>query len=162
MEIEIKLLKNYFQERPEVIMAFLFGSFSKGWESEESDVDIAVYLKENGKQIDDIWSETIAIVEREVDLVNLKESPATLASSILKTGIPLVMKDKNLYWRFYLEKSLEAEDFYYFSKDFWRIYQKSKSLIPEEEVRLLERLQFLKSELEDIKELKGLSFKEYH
>lgn len=161
MGIEIKVLKNYFQERPEVIMAFLFGSFSKGWGSEESDVDIAVYLKEDGKQIDDIWSEVITIVEREVDLVNLEKVPATLASNILKTGLPLSVKDKNLYWRFYLEKSLEAEDFYYFLKDFWRIYQKSKSLIPEEEARLLERLQFLKSELEEIEELKDLSFKDY-
>lgn len=47
-------------------------------------------------------------------------------------------------------------------EDFRSIYQKSKSLIPEEKARLLERVQFLESEFEDIEELKNLKFKEYH
>ena len=142
-------------------MAFLFGSFSKEREIEESDMDIAVYLKGNRDQFDNIWSEVISLVNREVDLVDIKDAPATLVSNILKTGIPLTIKDKNLYWNIYLEKSLEAEDFCLFLEDFRSIYQKSKSLIPEEKARLLERVQFLESEFEDIEELKNLKFKEY-
>ena len=46
MEKELNLLRNYFQRKPEVVLAFLFGSISKEREIEESDVDIAVYLKE--------------------------------------------------------------------------------------------------------------------
>lgn len=95
-------------------MAFLFGSISKEREIEESDMDIAVYLKENENQLDNIRSEITTLVNREVDLINMKEAPATLISNILKTGIPLTIKDRNLYWNIYLEKSLEAEDFCHF------------------------------------------------
>lgn len=142
-------------------MAFLFGSFSKKREIEESDIDIAVSIKENRVQVDDIWSDVTSLVNREVDLVDMKEAPATLVSNIFKTGIPLTIKDRNLYWNVFLEKSLEAEDFCHFLEDFRSIYQKAKSLIPEEKARLLERIQFLESEFEDIDELKNLKFKEY-
>ena len=162
MEKELNLLRNYFQRKPEVVLAFLFGSISKEREIEESDVDIAVYLKENGNQLDNIRSEITTLANREVDLINMKEAPATLVSNILKTSIPLTIKDRNLYWDIYLEKSLEAEDFCHFLEDFRSIYQKSKSLIPEEKARLLERVQFLENEFEDIEELKNLKFKEYH
>ena len=161
MKKEIILLGNYFKDKPEVVLAFLFGSFSKGQEIVESDLDIAIYQRGNKNQIDNIWSEITNIMGIEVDLVNLEEAPATLVSNIFKTGIPLTIKDKSLYWKIYLQKSLEAEDFYYFLKDYWRVYQKSKSLIPEEKARLLERVQFLESELKDIDELKDLKFKEY-
>ena len=132
MEKELNLLRNYFQKNPEVVLAFLFGSFSKEREIEESDMDIAVYLKGNKDQFDNIRSEVISLVNREVDLVDIKEAPATLVSNILKTSIPLTIKGRNLYWNIYLEKSLEAEDFCHFLEDFRSIYQKSKSLIPEE------------------------------
>lgn len=110
-------------------MAFLFGSFSKERDIEESDVDIAVYIKEDRAQINKIWSDVTSLVNREVDLIDMKEAPATLVSNIFKTGIPLTIKDRNLYWNISLEKSLEAEDFCHFLEDFRSIYQKAKSLL---------------------------------
>ncbi len=161
MDKELNLLESYFQQKEDVVLAFLYGSFSKDRVCEESDIDIAVYIKENRAQIDDIWSDVTSLVNREVDLVDMKEAPATLVSNIIKTGIPLTIKDRNLYWNVSLEKSLEAEDFCYFLEDFRNIYQKAKSLIPEEKTRLLERTQFLESEFEDIDDLRQLTFKEY-
>lgn len=161
MRIEIRPLEEYFQHQLDVVMAFLFGSYCKGMDTEESDVDIAVYIKDDERQIDNIWSDVTAIVGKEVGLVNLREAPAPLSSNILKTGLPIIIKDKDLFWRFYLHVSLEAEDFYHFAKDFWRIYKMASSLTPEEKIRLLERLQFLDSELKEIDDLKALSFKEY-
>lgn len=161
MKIEIKPLEEYFRQQSDVVMAFLFGSYCKGINIEESDLDIAVYMKKDEKQIDNIWSDVTAIVGKEVDLVDLREAPASLSSNILKTGLPIIIRDKGLFWRFYLHVSLEAEDFYHFTKDFWRIYKRASSLIPEEKIRLLERFQFLDSELKEIDDLKALSFKEY-
>ena len=161
MRKEATLLENYFQRRQEIVLAFLFGSFSKEREIKESDIDIAIYIRENGVQFDDIRSDITSLVNREVDLIDLKAAPATLVSNIFKTGIPLTIKDRNLYWNVSLEKSLEAEDFCRFLEDFRSIYQKAKSLIPEEKARLLERIQFLESELEDGDDLKNLKFKEY-
>lgn len=158
---DIGLLKKYFQSNPDVLMAFLFGSYSKGHETAESDMDIAIYLRKNGAKADDIWADVIRIVDREVDLVDMHKAPATLISNVFKTGVQLTIKDKGLYWDVCLQKTLEAEDFYHFLNDYWKIYQKSRSLIPEEKARLLERLQFLKIELDDLEELKQLSFEEY-
>lgn len=155
----LKALKKYFQSQPAVILAFIFGSFSKGLETEESDFDLAVYLK--GKEEDKIWFEVTKIVGKEVDLVCLNEAPASLVSNILKTGIPLVIKDQGLYWDLYLQASSEAEDFAQFAKDYFRIYQRAKSLIPEEKTRLLERTQFLESELKERKQFEKLTFEEY-
>ena len=61
-------------------------------------------------------------------LVVLNSAPATLVSNIAKTGIPMAIKDRGLYWDEYLAKSLEAEDFAEFVQSFWKIYVRSKSL----------------------------------
>lgn len=160
---EIKRLKEYFEKREDVLMAFIFGSYAKGREMEESDFDVAVYLKENEKEKqDDIWLRVSRIIDnKEVDLVCLNEAPATLVSSVFKTGIPLVVKDKKLYWELYLEKSTEAEDFLHFARDFFRISKSAKSLTSEQQTKFLERLRFLESELTEIEGFKKLTFKEY-
>lgn len=158
---KIKALKEYFQKRDNVLMAFLFGSFAKGLETKDSDVDVAVYLKDQ-KSEKDIWIQLPNNFGKEIDLVCLNEAPASLISNVFKTGIPLVVKDKKLYWHLYLEKSLEAEDFLHFSTDFLRIYQKAQSLIPEEKIRLLERKQFLDTELKELENFKKVTFREYH
>jgi uncharacterized protein YutE (UPF0331/DUF86 family) len=100
-------------------------------------------------------------VEKDVDLVDLDEAPATLVSNVLKTGIPLVIKDRAAYWSLMLDKTLEAEDFCEFSQDFRRIYRRSSSLAPEDRTRLIERVQFLQSEFQEIEGFKGLTYREY-
>lgn len=146
-------------------MAFLFGSYSSGRETYESDFDVAVYFKSwedaNYKIEDSIWSDITEIVKKEVDLVCMNNAPASLVSNVIKTGIPLIVKDKELYWDIYLKCSLEAEDFLGFAKDYFEIYKNAKSLVPEQKVRLLERLQFLDEELKEIGIFEELTFKEY-
>ncbi len=156
----IEELKRYFEEKENVPLAFIFGSSARGIEGEDSDLDVGVYLRDNREE-DEIWREISRIVEREIDLVVLNDAPATLISNVFKTGIPLVTKDKKLYWNLYLGKSLEAEDFLEFAESYWRIYSRSASLIPEDKVRLLERIQFLEAEFREIGEFKELPFEEY-
>lgn len=160
MNEKIEKLKRYFEEKENVLLAFIFGSSARGVEGEDSDLDIGVYLK-NRTEEDEIWREISKIVEREVDLVVLNDAPATLVSNAFKTGIPFVIKDRKLYWNLYLAKSLEAEDFLEFAESYWRIYSRSASLIPEDKVRLLERIQFLESEYQEIGEFNALTFEEY-
>jgi uncharacterized protein YutE (UPF0331/DUF86 family)/predicted nucleotidyltransferase len=160
MNEKIEKLKRYFEEKENVLLAFIFGSSARGVEGEDSDLDIGVYLK-NRTEEDEIWREISKIVEREVDLVVLNDAPATLVSNAFKTGIPFVIKDRKLYWNLYLAKSLEAEDFLEFAESYWRIYSRSASLIPEDKVRLLERIQFLESEYQEMGEFNALTFEEY-
>jgi uncharacterized protein YutE (UPF0331/DUF86 family)/predicted nucleotidyltransferase len=157
---KILLLKEYFKKEPSVILAFLFGSFASGREMKESDVDIAIYLKEKQKRAR-IYRELCHILEREVDLIDLEEAPASLVSNIFKTGIPLTIKDERLYWELYLRMSNEAEDFLEFVEDFWKIKQSAKSLSKEAKERLMIRIDFLKDEWEKVDMFKDLTFEEY-
>lgn len=166
---KIKLLKDYFEKTPEVLLAFVFGSYAKGRAMEESDTDIAVYLGENlsEKEKEDleskIYFEISKIIQREVDLMLFSHprTPACLTSSIFKTGIPLKVADEKLYWELFLQKSLECEDFLNFLDDFLKIKKLAKSLTPELKERLKIRYDFLKSEIEKIEKIEKISFKEF-
>lgn len=157
MRKKILLLKEYFEKEPSVILAFLFGSFANGREMEESDVDVAIYWKEKQKRAR-IHLELCCILEREVDLVDLEEAPASLVSHIFKTGIPLTIKDKKLYWELYLRMSNEAEDFLEFVEDFWKIYKTAKSLSIEAKERLRIRFQFLDREFKFLEDFSKIIF----
>lgn len=161
---EIQQLKEYFERQDDVSIAFVFGSYARGKEMAESDFDVAVYLKERDKDIekeDKIWSDITEILKKEVDLVCLNYAPATLVSNVIRTGIPLVIKNKRLYRKVYLRSTLEAEDFLQFLKGFWRIKQRARSLSDEDEPRLLARIDFLKTHMEESGRFQDLTFDEY-
>lgn len=158
--MNFKELQEYFNNRDNVILAFIFGSVAKGIAGEESDLDIAVYLKDENDE-DRIWLDLCSITGKEVDLILINKAPASLVSNIFKTGFPLVIKDKKLYIDMYLSASLEAEDFLEFAKDYHKIFTRSESLIPEDKIRLLERINFLKSEFQEIGSFSLLTYEEY-
>ena len=158
--MQFKELQEYFNKQENVILAFIFGSTAKGMAGEESDMDIAIYLKDE-KDEDRIWLDLSKIIRREVDLVLLNKAPASLVSNIFKTGIPLIIKEKKLFIDLYLSSSLEAEDFLEFAKEYNKIFSRSGSLFPEDRIRLLERISFLKSEYQEIESFSGLKYEEY-
>ena len=161
---EIQQLKEYFKRQDDVSMAFVFGSYARGREMAESDFDVAIYLKEGDKDIkreDEIWSDITEMLKKEVDMVCLNYAPATLVSNVMRTGIPLAIKDKSIYWEVYLRNTLEAEDFLRFLEDFWRIKQRSRSLSDEDKPRLLARVDFLKTQMDEFGRFQDLTFDEY-
>jgi uncharacterized protein YutE (UPF0331/DUF86 family)/predicted nucleotidyltransferase len=176
-EIKENALKECFERNPKVTLAFIFGSYATGFAHKESDFDVAVYLREYPcslltsqviyyekgimQEEDEIRSEVIHIVQREVDLVSLNIAPASLISNVLRTGIPLVIKDTGLYWELYLRASNEAEDFSEFCEDFYKISKSAESLMPDAKNKLLEKLQFLNTELKEIEGFKRLTLEEY-
>ncbi len=155
-----KHLQQHFTDDPNVELAFLFGSSATGKATKDSDIDVAVYLKDRKKETAS-WRGVQQIVQREVDFILLNDAPATLASNIFKTGIPLTIKNKKLYLRLFLNKSLEAEDFEEFALSYWKILKRSRSLSPEDRTRLLERLDFLESEMQELPDMKEVSISEY-
>lgn len=162
---KIKKLKEYFDKQKDVLMVFVFGSFAKGREMKESDFDIGVYFKskqENFEKEDRIWSDLSKIIDdKEVHVVCLNEAPAILISDIFKSGTPLVIKDKKLYWELYLEKSTEAEDFVKFAEDYYKIAGEAKSLAIEQKAKLLQRKRFLDERFKEIEYFKKFTFQDY-
>jgi len=168
-----KILQQYFEKNKEISLAFLFGSFAKKTQRKESDLDIAVYFKnykflpfrKKPNKIRElerkVWFELTKLTHKEIDLVCLNEAPATLISDVIKTGIPLSIKDEKLFWKLYLEKTLEAEDFLEFTKSYLKFQKTAKSLSPEARIALSQRLQFLELEMKEIEKFKRLTFEEY-
>lgn len=155
---KIKKLKEYFIRNPQIVMAYLFGSYAKGKQMQESDFDIAVYFKsENNKieceeirqypQEDKIWSDVEKIVGCQTDFIVLNRVASTLAFEILRTGKPIIIKDSGIFIDFYLLTSSTAEDFRKFIKDFWEIEQRSASLSETDKIRLIKRIKFLEDEI---------------
>lgn len=153
-------LQRYLQEKENVVLAFIFGSWAKGFAGMESDLDIGIYVRDEAQE-DELWLELSKISHLEVDLVLLNRAPASLVSNILKTGVPLVVKDKNLFLDLYLAETLEAEDFFEFAKNYREIYLRSRSLIPEDKTRLIERIHFLENEYAEIDSFKQVTLKDY-
>ena len=170
---KINLLKEYFGKNQDILMAFIFGSYSKGNETSESDFDIAVYYSSKNKNIeweeeneyyneDKIWTDIEEITGINTDLVVLNRAPSNLALSIIQEGIPIIIKDHSYYLRFFLCISSAAEDFRDFINDYWIIKQRSKSISEIDRIRLIKIIEFLNAELNDYGLFRNTTYDEYH
>ena len=87
----INRLKDFFTSDDNVSFAYLFGSYARGEEDHRSDVDVAVYLKE--ETFDErlrLIHDLSILVKKDVDLVVLNSSKNLfLAENVLHEGIPL-------------------------------------------------------------------------
>lgn len=133
----IARLKQYFSKRDDVVMAFLYGSWAKGQEGIDSDVDIAIYFEPRGRIFEwedlnvhydsenRIWLDVESIVEREVGLLILNRAAPTIADSALR-GMPIIIKNRNLYMNFLLRITSEAIDMREWIEGYWKFKQERR------------------------------------
>lgn len=168
----VETLHRYFVSVESVSFAFLFGSAAQGRQTEDSDIDIAVYFNPRQDEIDiesdsidenedAIWDEIEKLTGSSVDLVVLNRAPATLVHTVFDKGIPIIIKDHKLYRRVYLAASRISEDFREFIKDYWAIKQRSSSMSEDDKERLIKILDFLETEINDYTHFAGLNKKRY-
>jgi predicted nucleotidyltransferase len=129
-----KILKEYFEKKDDVLMAFLFGSYAKSSTHRESDVDVAIYFRPKMNHLeweefdikydqeDEIWLDVERLLRCNVDLIVLNRAHSSIANSAIR-GIPIVIKNRDLYLDFMLRVTAEAEDFRETVEDYWRIKQ---------------------------------------
>jgi len=138
----------------------------------ESDFDIAVYFRPEGREIeyekdgeypdeDRVWDDVRKIVGVNTDFVVMNRCPSTLALDILESGKEIIVKDDSLRLEFYLITSSVAEDFMEFASDFHAIRQRSASLSKVDKHNLMRRKVFLENEIKDIDHFKDLDFNTY-
>ena len=150
-QAKINLLKNYFNKRDDAVFAFLFGSQAEEKARDESDWDIAIYLKPQSNDLEfentnldypqesQIWGDLTEILGTDrVDLTILNTAPASIAASALQ-GTLLTIKDRRLWLKFMLVITNLAEDYRIWAHDYHQIVQRSRSLSPQDRERL-ERL----------------------
>jgi hypothetical protein len=110
-----KALK-YLQKRPDVIFAYLFGSFGRGKHFPLSDVDVAVYLKEPSdiqeKKMEILGTLIDILQTDEIDLVVLNRAPLPLRMRILENK--KVVVDREPFRRHHYE-SLTMREYFDFS-----------------------------------------------
>jgi uncharacterized protein YutE (UPF0331/DUF86 family)/predicted nucleotidyltransferase len=157
---KIKVLREYFLSRPDISMVFAFGSCAVGRDISESDFDLGIYFAPKSKDLeweediqypqeDEIWRAAEKIVHREVDLVILNRASAGLCWSAVKQGTVVIIKDENLYWRWFNRISFDAIDFQQTVDDWMLIKQRSASLSAIDRQRLLKLIDFMERELAD-------------
>jgi len=156
---QIQKLKEYFEKRSDVVMAFVFGSQVGEKTRTMSDWDIAVYFTPGKNRVewedqnkeypteDDVWNDCIEILKTDnVDLVVLNRAPISIANSAIK-GNPLVIKDYRLWLEFMLIASREAENYKEFVDDYYEISRRSVSISRQDEECLKKTLSFLEEQI---------------
>lgn len=170
---KIQALKEYFAERDDVIMAFLFGSRASGKVHTGSDWDIAVYFTPQTDEFEfeyinreypeehRIWADLTTMLETDnVDLVILNRAPSSIADTAIR-GEVLVMKDRALWLRFMLLISKLAEEYRVFAHEYHEIVQRSRSLLPQDRERLERLIDFFEEQAALYPVYRTFSQKEY-
>ncbi len=90
------------EKESEVLFAYLFGSYAKGTQDKKSDIDIAIYLRDqNLLETDPLYPSRLAIKiekalveKRTVDVRVLNDSTLRFKSQVLRYGKLLHSKDE--------------------------------------------------------------------
>ena len=168
----IEQLKKYFDGKNSVILAYVFGSKSKGTSRSFSDWDIAVYFKpyqygelETKREYPEehiIWGDLESMLRtNEVDFLVLNRASPSLVFSILNSGTPLVLKDRKLYMDLLVKTHYEAVDWWNFTREFYEIAERTKSISEEDKSILRTHTRFLENEYIDLQNFKNLKKQEY-
>ena len=169
---KIEQLKKYFEGKDSVLLAYLFGSKSKGTSRYFSDWDIAVYFKpyqyaelETERDYPEehtIWAELENMLKtNQVDFLVLNRARPALVFSVLNSGTPLLVKDRKLYLNLLLKTHYEAVDWWRFTREFYEISERTESISEEDKSILREHTRFLENEYADLHKFEGLTKQEY-
>lgn len=135
----IHKLRNFFLGKAQdygLEMAFLYGSWARGFPKQDSDVDIAVFFsKENGpedeffRQINDISPALEKELAREVNIIVIRPEfdKPMLYYNAIALGIPVYMRDKDKYLAMKNEAIHQMEDFSIFGLE-WQLSIARKNL----------------------------------
>jgi predicted nucleotidyltransferase len=98
----VENITRVLEKEPEVLFAYLFGSYAKGIQDDKSDIDIAIYITdENILEKDPLYPSRLAIKleralaeKRTLDVRVLNGSTLRFRSQVLRYGKLLFSKDE--------------------------------------------------------------------
>ena len=115
LEDKIKNLAAFFEGEKRVLVAYLFGSYARGLETPQSDVDIAVLLSEIPEKALEYYlhleRRLAEVLENDVDLVFLNDAPPLLKYQVIKYGRLLFSRDERVRVMFEAKSLCEYLDF---------------------------------------------------
>lgn len=111
---EFKRIQEVLIKQFEPLAIILFGSYARGTQNNDSDIDLAIISsKADKKQIFEIKQELEEISSKDVDLVNLKDKNISegLRYEVLMSGKVLYCLDEYKFEMYKIEKIKEYLDF---------------------------------------------------
>lgn len=108
----IKICRDILINYEYIIFAYIFGSYAKESERENSDIDVAIYLKNHIDTYEylNMKMELSEALKREVDLIILNDSSPLLKYEIYKNNILLFNHNKALENRYKVKTLFEYND----------------------------------------------------
>lgn len=108
----INKCKDILMKYEDIIFAYVFGSYANGNVREDSDIDIAIYLKDNIDTYEylDMKMKLSEALRREVDLVILNDATPLLKYEIYKNNISLFTNDKVIESKYKVKTLFEYND----------------------------------------------------
>lgn len=135
----IKKLKDFFNKNADfydIDMAFLYGSWAKGFPKETSDVDIAVYFypekdseDEEFNRITDISLQLSEIIRKEINIISIRTDfrKPMLYYNAIALGQPIYIKNTERYISLKNEVIYQMEDFSIFGIN-WQLIAANKNI----------------------------------
>lgn len=108
----IDRLKDYFSHDDDIEMVLLYGSVAKGTFNPKSDIDIALYSKNelSFEVLAKIQTELAIIFDREIDVADLKKAEGTFLYQIMTNAVKIKFEE-NIYVRYAMKALYFYEDF---------------------------------------------------
>lgn len=112
---QLSKLVDTFKHDERLLVVYLFGSVSKGLQTQESDTDIAVLLSDRPKNMLDYYLDLMErifkLIGGDIDLVVLNTAPPLLKYQVIKHGKVLFSRDETARVKFEARTGKEYMDF---------------------------------------------------
>lgn len=107
-----KLVKGFFKDKNNVLLVFLFGSYASNQMKTSSDIDIGVLFDEAPSfyEMNDLKEKLSELLKRDIDLVALNDASPIIRMQVLKNGLLVCQRFKNVYSMFYGDTVNQYED----------------------------------------------------
>ena len=115
------LIKKYFSEKPEVVAVYLFGSQVENTNRPDSDVDIAILMRPNDSEKDEIFKERVIvqlskILRKDIHPVILNTAGEMLLRQIFSKGKCVQVNDSKRLAKFMIASLCRIAEFGYYRK----------------------------------------------
>jgi predicted nucleotidyltransferase len=124
--LDVDALRSALARDDRVTAAYLFGSVARGTARKDSDVDIALLLRQKppptlAAQLFALEDDLRGFVDREVQLVTLNTAPIDLVHRVLRDGVMLYERDRAARLRF----EVQARNAYFDLQPLLRRYRQA-------------------------------------
>ncbi len=108
----VKSLEISLNEKREILLTFLFGSFASKRIHPLSDIDIGILFRTvpDIYAINDLTEELSSLLQRDVDLVVLNHASPVLKMQVLKNGILIYVSDRRHFHQFFVDTVNQYDD----------------------------------------------------